>query len=96
MNPSIKLVTVPLAWSESIARCSILGLLSLRKQQIGKLPKHIRYVNMNGARRLKVTAVFEHEHSRIYENTTEHPVQRHVPFNSNEGLPFDKNFVNKK
>ena len=48
MNTSIKLVTVPLAWRrvKSNARCSILGLLSLRKQQIEKLPTHIRYVNM--------------------------------------------------
>ena len=28
----------------------------------------IHYVNMNGTPGLKVTAVFEHKHSRIYQN----------------------------
>lgn len=39
--------TAGMAKSKSIARCSILGLFSLRKQQIGKLQRHMRCFDMS-------------------------------------------------
>ena len=46
-NNQVSNCTAGMAWSKSIFRCSILGLLSLRKQQIGKLPRHMRCFDMN-------------------------------------------------
>lgn len=44
------------------------GLISPRKQQIGKIPKHV-LCDQYGTRGLNVTAIVEHAHSRIYQIT---------------------------